>query len=274
MRGFRVAGPIAAIAMSLAVCIAGSAAAQPPSVPGGLIVTPKGTLAKVKDKGNSGLDFVVQVKLMAYKAPTSDRAPHSMTVSDGKDSVKVVAWSDTWSKIPFAAKLAGPEGVNSVYTMRLTAGYYRDEPQGRINRGEDIAEGEVELPPAPPMDRGGSPAPAPAIEVAPIEWASEINPSLVKAAAEKKDILVFFAAPEAENSRFLETTIFADSRVRQVVRSQYVAVRLDMATQAELAKKLGVFRGGSVNIYRPPGGSLVKQITSVRRVEDFLPQIR
>ena len=114
--------------------------------------------------------------------------------------------------------------------------------------------------------------PAPAKHGKPIQWGTDIPAAMKNAAQTKKQILVFFASPGSENSKYIENSILADARVGGVIESKYVCVKIDVKTQAELAKKLGVFRGGVIIVYRSDG-TAVKQLDRVFTAEQMLAEL-
>ncbi len=96
-----------------------------------------------------------------------------------------------------------------------------------------------------------------------------------QAQANKVAILVFFSAAEAENSRYLEDKVFTDSRVRRAVQERFVPVKIDVSKNPEMARTLGIYRGGVVCLYQSDGKPLVSApLSSIRIPEDLLKAIQ
>jgi hypothetical protein len=102
-----------------------------------------------------------------------------------------------------------------------------------------------------------------------IAWQPDIATALRAASSSGKKVMVFFSAPDAENSSFVETRILGDARVRAALARSFAAVRVDMKQQPDLARQLGVFRAGTVGLYKPDGSAACPHVAP-RSAEDLL----
>ena len=131
---------------------------------------------------------------------------------------------------------------------------------------------------APPATAGASPAAgtgttAESKPAEPIKWLSEISQAAVAAKAQNKKIFVFFASADASNSQFMEKSILTDAKVNPTIQKNYVAVKIDLKEQAEMAQKLGVFRGATIVLYNSDG-SAIKKLDSIHTADELAKELQ
>jgi hypothetical protein len=107
----------------------------------------------------------------------------------------------------------------------------------------------------------------------PVAWLTSIPEALAQAQSQQKSLVVFFVSPTGESSNFVDQTVFGDRRVRELLASKYVPVRIDITQQPQVAQRLQVFRGGVVNIYGPDA-QFRKGHQNLRRAEDLLRDLQ
>lgn len=212
--------------------------------------------------------------IAAYRAPASDRAPHSLSLNDGTGVIRVVIWQTIWSQIEFRDQLAPGTKV----TINAQIKNFQGALEAHINRKTDIALTKVDPNATRAPGRGGAAATTsePQIRVVsadPISWSRDLSQAMQRATLENRRILVFFENPEAEISRHLDTRVFSDMQVRARMLEKFIAVRINVREQAAIANKLGVFKAGVIGIYRADGRA-EKQLTSIYTAEDLLREFR
>lgn len=90
-----------------------------------------------------------------------------------------------------------------------------------------------------------------------LDWFTAITPAQKKAAEQGKRILVFFYMPRSKMSDYFEQ-VLESPEVAEVLRKNYVLVKLNFMEQNKLAYTLGVFRAGVINIYDSKGSPLMQ----------------
>jgi hypothetical protein len=103
----------------------------------------------------------------------------------------------------------------------------------------------------------------------PIRWTIDVADAQRQAVQANKGVLVFFSSSSATASRFIEDNVFTDGRVRELVAKRFVPLRIDMQLQADLARRMGVPRGGVIAIY-DVGGSRVMGVIDRPASPDIL----
>jgi hypothetical protein len=208
--------------------------------------------AKVRERLNQ--EVLLRGTVSNYRTPTRDRAPHKLELKDGTGSIQIAVWNDVWSQIPFSSKLQATD--NQQITVRVKLKLFRNDVEGHVGSPTDVAEGEA-IP----------------TTVGPVQWLNSVSEAITRARSTQQPIVVFFASPSGESSNFVETTVFGDKRIREILASRVIPVRIDITQQAEVAQKLQVFRGGVVNIYGPDA-SFRKSHPNLRRPEDLLRDLQ
>lgn len=115
--------------------------------------------------------------------------------------------------------------------------------------------------PAPSAVATSAQAPSAAPQVAdntPLTWDDNIQAAQTTAASSGKRIFVFFYSPENERSRNYDGKVFQDPRVKQLLRSKFIPVRINIDENRSLASNLQVFRAGTINIYDKDGNGLAQ----------------
>lgn len=214
------------------------------------------SIADAKRPENETKEVVLRGKIAEYRAPTSDRAPHSLYLEDPTGRVRVACWRDTWDQIAERSAYGKP---GETVTLRVKMNLFRGELEGHLLSHRDIKKGD-EMPAAD----------------APLVWQTDPMEGMKAAAAAGRRVMVFFDTPAAESSRFLSEKVFTDRRIREAVAQGYVPVRVGMDTpdQAKLANTLGVFRGGTVVLYDGTTGRALKNLTSIRTPEDLVRELK
>jgi len=212
----------------------------------------------------------IQGQVTSYKAPTSDRAPHSLLVQDPTGIIRVAIWNDVWQQIPFRDRLTQP-GTGISATVQVAE--YRGNLEGHLNRPTDISLAGDAVPAATPgLTPPAGTVPPKVLSADPIPWTDNIEFAMSEARRTGKKILVFFDSRDAEASRRMEVDIFADLRVRAVVQSKFIAARVSLTEKPDLAQRLGVFRAGVIAIYGTDGAAIV-QLRDLRSAEEFMKAI-
>lgn len=207
-------------------------------------------IAEVK-KQAVGSVAIIRGSAENYKAPSSERAPHSINIKDETGDIRVPIWDDVWQKIDFRDKL---KNAGTQVTARVKLSEFHGQIEGRVVDAADIKEGEATLTP-----------------LGPITWVEDLQAGMKQAAATNKDIFVFYAAASAENSQFLETKVLQDPKVIRAVTDKYVPVRIDITKQPQLASQLGIFRGGVFALYHANGTPISSgPISTVHSADDLL----
>jgi len=116
---------------------------------------------------------------------------------------------------------------------------------------------------APPI---AMPADAPAIE-----WATEVDPALARAASEAKIVFIDFTAEWCLWCKRLDRETFSDAAVIEFLRSKTVTVRIDADRQAEVARKYKVM-GLPTMVFADAKGSEIGRIAGFRPPAEFLEE--
>jgi len=200
-------------------------------------------------------EVTIQGIITSYKPSWRETAPHSFVLSDGTGNLRIAIWPGIWSKIPFASQLKEGQEV----TVRVTVAEFRNALEGHLDKADQIWLGLAnpqlaKSPPAPGASKSVTPA---AVSSAPeLQWKKSIPEGLEEAKKTNKNILVLFANPDSDNGRYVEEKIMGDARVRDAVARKYVPVRIDMRTDADLARQLQAFRAGTIGFYSSSGQPL------------------
>jgi hypothetical protein len=241
------------------------------SVPVSCFAAPKAANVTPISSINTGLlmqEVAVRGTVTVYKPPTSEKAPHSFMLKDDTGAMRVVIWQRDWDKIDFRNDLMQP---GATVTAKLRVADFKGSVELHLEAAERIRKGSVN--PEEIVGAGGARTPSAAPPPKSLNWQTDLSTALAEAKRDKKKILVFFNAPDAEPSKYAESHVFSDPAVISEVSGLYVPLMVNLTTQRELATRLGVFRGGVVGLYNPDG-SAIKQITTVRSRTDFLTEIR
>ncbi|MBX7245372.1 MAG: thioredoxin family protein [Candidatus Sumerlaeaceae bacterium] len=248
---------IVSVGCIMVICCA--AGAQQGSVWGNTAVTAISGIDRAQVKKT----LVIQGVITSYKPPVNDRAPHSFLLKDNTGVIRVAVWSDAWNAIPFKDQLQN----NASVMAKVEIAEFRGNLEGHLNHAEDI-----KMAGAPALAAAAPGGDVRVLSADPIPWVRDIKEGLKLAAASKKQILVFFENPSVENSRFIDTTVFTDIKVRAAVQEKFIPVKINVAQNYDLAKSLGVFRAGIVVIY-DASGNAVKQLATLKTPQDLLREI-
>ncbi len=123
---------------------------------------------------------------------------------------------------------------------------------------------------------GATPTTAPissATGVGPLQWSSSFELARSEASATNRGLLLFFVNASSERVRKIEADVIDTPRVRQAIAGRYIPVKIDMATNGDLARRLQVFRAGTVLIYDNQLQGLA-EITDPRTPEDIISRLR
>jgi hypothetical protein len=245
---FRQLAPLVAgclVGLSSLAC--GQAQAPLPAVPGAI------SISEARQRERLNQEVIIRGTVRDYRTPTSDRAPHKFTISDETGTMAVAIWPVNWEGVPFNTKLMTDSNLG--VTVRVRLRLWRNEVEGHIMSPLDIVEGFQ--------------APA---EAAPVQWLNSVPEALSRSQATSRPILVFFTSPTGESSQFVEQTIFGDKRVRSLIATQWIPVKIDMTNQQDVAQRLQVFRGGVVNLYGPDA-SFRRSLPNLRRPEELIREL-
>jgi len=108
---------------------------------------------------------------------------------------------------------------------------------------------------------------------APLAWQTDLAAARATAAAEKKQVLAFFASGESSRSTEYEKGVLNKPAVRAVIAEKYVPVKIDMESQKQLVSQLQVFRAGTINIYDGATGSFVAQIGDTPEADELVKRL-
>lgn len=104
-------------------------------------------------------------------------------------------------------------------------------------------------------------------------WHDSIEKAMQEAGASGRRILVFFDGPSCEVCRAYDK-VFAAEAVVDLLSREYVVARLNLTEFGrERAHRLGVFRGGTINVYNSRGEAL-GQITETLSANELLQRLR
>lgn len=155
---------------------------------------------------------------------------------------------------------------------------WKDDPVNKLNT-DDFNGGRnslllLQAPPgggAPGSVSGGGNAFANRGE--PIRWQIDVATAQKVAVQSNKGVLVFFSSSSATASRFIEDNVFTDGRVRELVAKNFVPLRIDMQLQADLARRMGVPRGGVIAVYDTGGTRVLGVVDRPASPEILLNQV-
>lgn len=204
----------------------------------------------------------------SYKAPATDRAPHAILLQDATGFIRVAIWNDIWTQIPFREQL---KVAGAPVTVTVEIAEFRGNLEGHLNRADDISGGQLATPVGAPAQPVGTPK---VLSADPIPWQGSLTAAMAQARQTNRKILVFFENRDINVSREMDVGVFADLRVRAAVQAKYVPVKLNMAADAELARKLGVFQAGVIAFYNADGTAIthVKGVSSAEEILRIIAQ--
>lgn len=251
--GFARTAFVAAMSTTLLVSLA-DAQGEAGTAPAATTAKPEAKfVVSIRDIDRSYLrnQVTIQGTITSYRPSWRETAPHSFVLKDSTGNLRVAIWPNVWDKIPFRDRLREGEQV----TVRVTVAEFRGNLEGHLDSPQLIwlglarPEGTQPTTSRPPSQS----SPSASSQAPPIEWGADITAALENAKKTKKNIVVLFANPDSDNGKFVEEKVFGDARVRSTVAAKYIAVKIDMRTQAELARQLQAFRAGTVGFYKPDG---------------------
>lgn len=117
-----------------------------------------------------------------------------------------------------------------------------------------------------------SPSPTPASEIT-VTWEGDLAAATARAAAEQKKMLVYFVVPGSQPALHYDSKVFADSRVRELLRTGFVSVRIDLLQKPQVAQTMQAFKSGTINVYDSKGNA-VAQFTQKLTADQLLQELR
>lgn len=117
------------------------------------------------------------------------------------------------------------------------------------------------------------PTAAAAPDSGPITWLDSLAAGRSAAQAQNKKLLVFFMSPQAARSSEYEQKVLNDPRVKGVIKAGFVAVKINMDVERDLASQLQVFRAGTVNVYDSATGNGLEQISDTPGVDELVQRL-
>lgn len=179
--------------------------------------------------------------------PTPDQELPSLNV--------IKSSSDGGSGIPSlpAAKESASSGLPSLGDLRS-----QQPPQ-------------AEATPQPPGLNSLQPTPAP--ELSPLAWQTDVAKAWNEARQANRYLLIFFSSSSSPSASQLERDLSSDKNLRALIDEHYVAVRIDMDSQAELASRFQVTKPGSLTVYDAKGTGLLA-INQPLGAEELLQKLK
>jgi len=113
-----------------------------------------------------------------------------------------------------------------------------------------------------------------AVSSEPIQWIDTLAGGRTAASSQKKKLFVYFYSPQSERSQEYETATINDAKVKGVINSDFVAVRINMDAQRDLASQLQVFRAGTINIYDSATGANIESISDTPGAEELAKRLQ
>ena len=107
-----------------------------------------------------------------------------------------------------------------------------------------------------------------------IPWCKDIGDATRRAATSRKRIMVVFVSPEARASRMVEDWLANDPALSAYVVSQLEPVRVDVTRQPDIARTLQVFRGGTIRLYKPNNGEIIRPIEVFTTPQQLLKELQ
>jgi hypothetical protein len=169
-----------------------------------------------------------------------------------------------------------PYGVHEykfVTTNNAGQTVWKDDPQNRLNT-DDLNGGRNSLLIINAPGGGSGAGNNPANRGEPIRWQIDVATAQREAVQTGKGVLVFFSSSSATASRFIEDNIFTDGRVRDLVTKNFVPLRIDMQLQADLARRMGVPRGGVIAIYDKGGSRVIGVVDRPDSADQLLMKVQ
>ncbi len=96
-------------------------------------------------------------------------------------------------------------------------------------------------------------APAPTVR---IDWGDSVAEALAAGRQQGKSIFVFFYSPTSDHLTRYEEEVFGQEEVRNVLRSRFVCVRINMQQESDLAGRMRAYKAGTINLYDSSGNAL------------------
>jgi hypothetical protein len=222
-------------------------------------------------------DVVIEGELTAYAPPRTSRAPHAFMLKDATGIIRVCIWSDVFDKIPNRAMLRPGASVRAkvrVAEYRGNIEGHVEDPAGIQLTGTNVdvlASHRKALAALPGFENSTTQtfSRVAVLSVGQINWHEDVQEAMAAAKQQNRKILVFFRNSTADISRHVEDSVLGDMRVRTALQQRFIALRIDTARNPAIARQLGVYRPGIINIYGPDG-KFQKQIVSLNTAEDFL----
>lgn len=115
---------------------------------------------------------------------------------------------------------------------------------------------------------GSAVPPAPAAAQGELIWSDDIRAARATARRTGRKLVIYFQGAGSHGW----PTVLRDPQVVQALRN-YELVRLDFEQHVQIARTLGVFRGGTVNIYAADG-TPIESLTAPPRADEFAARLR
>lgn len=138
-------------------------------------------------------------------------------------------------------------------------------PPAESTQTETPAPAQAAAPPAP-RQPPSLPTALPA--AANITWEKDLATARAAALAQGKKLLVFFYSPDSSRSADYEKQVLNSSSIKNTIAAGYIAVKVNLETEKELAAQLQVFRAGTINVYDATGNGL-DSITDTPEASDL-----
>ena len=224
------------------------------------------TLSGLWRNGDRTADFDTAVVEVSWlNKPGGDPVGEPMPLDSGE-----VAGS--WVKFATPAQLAPATAGAARITLRSKFGIAAFDDLRWARPGADTPAAAPAGPtPAAPVKAApaigpAGPAAARLQQAGPVEFSSDLDGSRRRALAERKPLMLYFSS-DTEACRRLESQVFSDPKVAELLRSRWVCVKLDMATNRDLAFSIKVYKSGIMNFYGPDGRFVAQGESSTTAAE-------
>ena len=157
-----------------------------------------GTITPLSSINNSMASQEVAVRgtVSSYRAPTSDRAPHSVMLKDDSGTMRVVIWQRDWEKIPFRDEIQ----PGATLTAKLRVTEYRGSMELHLEAANRIRKGSAD--PGEIVGAGGArmaSTSGASIPARKIEWGSDLTAAMEQAKRDGKRVLTFPSATKPDD---------------------------------------------------------------------------
>lgn len=116
-------------------------------------------------------------------------------------------------------------------------------------------------------------APASGKPAAEVAWMDDIQQAMAAATQSNRRILLYFHSPLTTTCQYYATDVFTNPQVKALLSTTYIPVRVDFASQTEMAAKLNVFKAGTICVFDSHGAA-ISQITGRVTASELLDKLR